>query len=173
MSASRVVAGFALATLTACAPAAHRRAARLEGRYTLGDPGAGWVAVPAGGADLAWRHEGVGATLYADSNCGPRFDEQHAGVLATELMGGLQDVVRVQERALPLAGRVGVVRTHTARLDGVPVHLVVGVLNRDACTYDFVVIAPPQGAATAEAGWRAAVDGFAATGARPRGTRAR
>jgi hypothetical protein len=158
-----LVALVALEGATACAPAAHRRAQRLEGRYTLGNPGEGWVEVPAGGADRAWRNERAGATLYADSNCGPRFDEQHAGALATELLGGLQDVVRVEERALPLAGRVGVARTHTARLDGVPVHLVIGVLNRDACTYDFVVIAPPEHAALADAGWRTAVEGFAPT----------
>ena len=173
MSARRVVLALALASSVGCAPSAHRKAARLEGRYALGTPGLGWVAVPAGGADRAWRHEGVGATLYVDSNCGPRFDEQHAGALATELVGGLQDVVRVDERPLPLAGRVGVVRTHTARLDGVPVHLVIGVLNRDACTYDFVVIVPPAGAVTAEAGWRAAVDGFAPSPPRVDRARAR
>jgi hypothetical protein len=153
-------------TLLGCAPAAHRQAARLEGRYDLGDPGAGWKRASAGGADRAWLDKDSGAALYADSNCTPRFDELHSGALASELLAGLQDVKTLSEGELRLAGRVGVRRTHAASLDGVPVKLGVAVLNRDACTYDVVLVAPPSAFESALPAWERVLEGFAPRGER-------
>ena len=137
------IAGIATG-LAACAPSAADRARRLEGRYRVAAPTDGWRPVAPGGADHAWHHAASGATIYVDSNCGPRYDEQPASILATELIAGLQDAGTDSEAPLPLAGRVGVVRTHHGTLDGVPVRLALAVLNRDACTYDFVLVAPPE-----------------------------
>jgi hypothetical protein len=127
-----------------CAPSAADRARRLEGRYRLDAPTDGWRPVAPGGADHAWHHPASGATLYVDSNCGPRYDEQPAAILATEVLAGLQDGGTDSDAPLPLAGRVGVLRTHHGTLDGVPVRIALAVLNRDACTYDFVLVAPPE-----------------------------
>ena len=54
---------------------AGRQASRLEGRYTLGDPGDGWRSVRPGGADFAWYNESLRATLYGDSNCADRYED--------------------------------------------------------------------------------------------------
>jgi hypothetical protein len=151
---------LAAALLTGCLPAAHRQARKLEGRYTVGDPGAGWQAVKAGGADRAFHNTALGATIYTDSNCGPRFDEAHASILATELVAGLQDVQTLREAPLALAGRTGVLRVHTGTLDGVPMQLALGVLNRDACTYDFTLVAPPDRFDAAYPGYEQVVRGF-------------
>lgn len=154
------IAALVALLLAGCMPSAHHQAARLEGRYALRSPGAGWSNVPAGGADHAWHHAATRATIYTDSNCGPRFDEQHAGALASELVGGLHDIVQESEGPLALAGRVGVARVVRASLDGVPVKLALGVLNRDACTYDFVLIAPPAGFDAAHEGYARVLAGF-------------
>jgi hypothetical protein len=146
--------------LTACAPSAADRARRLEGRYRLTAPTDGWRPVAPGGADHAWHHATSGATLYVDSNCGPRYDEQPASILATELVAGLQGAATDSEAPLPLAGRVGVLRTHHGTLDGVPVRLALAVLNRDACTYDFVLVAPPASFDAARAAHAALLASF-------------
>lgn len=146
MYTARVATGALLAVATAsagCMPSSHRQARRLEGRYTVEAPADGWAAARAGGADRAFYNDALGAAIYTDSNCGPRFDEAHAGILATELLAGLQDVQTLRDEPLSLAGRTGVLRVHTGTLDGVPVQVALGVLNRDACTYDFTLVAPP------------------------------
>jgi len=118
------------------------QAKRLEGKYRIGSPGADWVSVAPGGADHAWVNRSAGAAIYTDSNCGSRFREARTHDLATELIAGLQGVTQDLEVEQAIGPRAGVVRTHTGRLDGVPVRLGVAVVNHDWCTYDFVLIAP-------------------------------
>jgi hypothetical protein len=98
--------------------------------------------VEPGGADRAWNQPNLGATIYSDSNCGNRFKEARVEDLATELTSGFQGVTQDFEAKQAIGPREGIVRTHTARLDGVPVRLGVAVVNFDWCTYDFVMIAP-------------------------------
>ena len=156
----RMLALAVVLVLAGCAPSAHRAARKLEGRYHLDAPTDGWKRVSPGGADRAWHHATLGATLYSDSNCGPRFDELAAPLLATELLAGLQGVTTTSEAPLALAGRVGVTRTHAGMLDGVPVRLALAVLNRDACTYDFVLVSPPESFERARASWERLVQSF-------------
>jgi len=162
--ALRVVIALTLATsvtLSGCLPEAHRQARKLEGRYAVEAPSDGWAVVKAGGADRAFYNEALGASIYTDSNCGPRFDEAHAAILATELLAGLRDVQTVRDEPLALAGRTGVLRVHTGTLDGVPVQVALGVLNRDACTYDFALVAPPERFDAAYSAYERVVRSFA------------
>ncbi|MDP2311049.1 MAG: hypothetical protein Q8P18_33825 [Pseudomonadota bacterium] len=138
--------------LPGCMPSSHQQAKRLEGRYTVPAPGDGWLVVDAGGADHAWYNTGLKAAIYADSNCGPRYSESRTEDLATELTAGLRQVTTTRDELREFGGREGVLRVHSGRLDGVPVTLALGVMNRGACTYDLTFIAPPD---TFEQGWDA------------------
>lgn len=135
-----------------CMPSSHVRAKRLEGRYELPAPGDGWLAVDPGGADHAWYNAALAATIYTDSNCGPRYTEARTEDLATELVAGLREVTTERDEYRPLGGREGVLRVHAGRLDGVPVKVGIGVVNRGACTYDLHFIAPPE---SFDRGWTA------------------
>jgi hypothetical protein len=143
---------LALVLLVGCMPSSYRLAKKLEGRYTVPAPGAGWLAVDPGGADHAWYNRDLAATMFADSNCGPRYSESRTEDLATELTAGLREVKTSRDEYLTIGGREGVLRVHTGRLDGVPVTVGLGVVNRGACTYDLTYIAPPD---TFEQGWEA------------------
>ena len=120
-----------------------RGSRRLEGRYDLGDPGAGWVTVQPGGADRAWRNEALAATLYADSSCGERFDDAALPRLHASLTAGVAGAV-VREEPRTVDGREALLRIQDGRLDGVDVRVGVLVLKKDACLYDLVYIAPPS-----------------------------
>lgn len=151
----------ALALLgTGCMPASWRMARKLEGKYTTGKPGTGWMVVDPGGADRAWNQRAAGATIYTDSNCGNRFQEARVEDLATELTAGFQGVTDDLEVRQAIGPREGIVRTHTARLDGVPVRLGVAVVNHDWCTYDFVMIAPIGELDSLWPDFQAVLDGF-------------
>ena len=154
----------ACAVATGCMPAGWRQARLLEGKYTTGKPGSGWAAVEPGGADRAWNNTEIGATIYTDSNCGNRFREARVEDLATELTAGFQGVTDDLEVKQAIGPREGVVRTHTARLDGVPVRLGVAVVNHDWCTYDFVLIAPMGQLDPVWPDFQAVLDGFRVSG---------
>lgn len=149
---TRNAAVLAALGLSACMPSSHLQAKKLEGRYDVPTPGTGWSPVDPGGADHAWYNADLQAAMYADSNCGPRYSESRTEDLATELTAGLRDVTTQRDEPRVIGGREGVLRVHTGKLDGVPVTVGLGVVNRGACTYDLALIAPPDTFAT---GWEA------------------
>lgn len=153
-------APLAALLLAGCMPSAWQQARALEGKYKVGSPGSGWVSVAPGGADHAWVHKAAGASLYTDSNCGTRFREARTQDLATELVSGLQGATQDLEVVQAIGPREGIVRTHTGRLDGVPVRLGIAVVNHDWCTYDFVLIAPLGQLDTLWPAYQAVLDGF-------------
>ncbi len=149
-----------LLVLLACMPASWRLARKMEGQYATGSPGSAWTVVKSGGADRAWVNTEAGASIYTDSNCGNRFREADVSLLATELTAGFQGVTQDIELRQQIGPREGIVRTHTARLDGVPVRLGVAVVNHDWCTYDFVLIAPVGQLDALWPDYQAVLDGF-------------
>lgn len=164
MKGGRPLTQFALVAIslvaTACMPASWRMARKLEGKYSTGKPSSAWTVVDAGGADRAWNERKAGATIYTDSNCGNRFQEAKVEDLATELTAGFQGVTDDLEVRQAIGPREGIIRTHTARLDGVPVRLGVAVVNHDWCTYDFVMIAPIGELDSLWPDFQAVLDGF-------------
>ena len=144
---------------------AGRQASRMEGRYTLGDPGDGWRSVRPGGADFAWYNESLRATPYGDSNCADRYEDGPLRDLAKHLTVDIADEEIVFEETHSLAGREAYTARRRGQLDGVAVEVGVTVLKKDACVYDMVLIAPPG--APFEAAWsdfRGAVSDFETKG---------
>ena len=161
--AHRPVAGVLLVAVSlaaGCMPASWRQARLMEGKYTIGAPGGGWTSVPPGGADHAWVNKSAGASIYTDSNCGTRYRETRVEDLATELVAGFQGVTQDLEVRQAIGPREGIIRTHTGRLDGVPVRIGVGVVNQDLCTYDFILIAPIGQLDALWPAYQAVLDGF-------------
>lgn len=153
----------AAALLAGCA-SKHRQARRLEGRYDLGDPGQGWAAVDPGGADRAWYSEGWQATLYADSNCGARYDDRDLPALANAVAFGMATGQPLHQEERAVDGRDGLVRTVDGSLDGVAFRLGIAVLKKDACVYDLLLVAPRASFEQAWPGFEAALAGFRTRG---------
>ena len=137
-----------------------RKASRLEGRYSMADPGSGWRSVKPGGADNAWLNDDLGASIYTDSNCGVRYEDSELRQLAERMTLGLEDEVEVSAEESTLNGRSAFTRRVRGGIDGVPVELAATVIKKDQCVYDFVVIAPPSSFEAAWRGYTAARDGF-------------
>ncbi len=159
MRALVLVLGVSLAFIQGCG--ARRSAARLEGSYTLGDPGEGWDRVRPGGADQAWHNRALGATLYADSNCGERFDDAALARLHDSLLGGVAgDPLREEVRTVD--GREALLRVFDGAVDGVPIRVGALILKKDVCTYDLVYIAPPDRFDAGLSGFEAMIAAFRA-----------
>ena len=131
-----------------------------EARYRIGELGEGWERLSVSGNDLAWRHEGWGAIAQVNASCDP-FQDVPLTALTNHLVIGFTDREWHDQRLVQLDGREALRSRVTARLDGVPRELVLYVLKKDECTYDFaLVVASGDDWSSAEAAFDGFVAGF-------------
>lgn len=150
-----------LLLLVACLPASYRHARRLEGNYSVVSPGPGWSVVAPGGADHAWYHKERGATIFTDSNCGPRYRELSVDNLSMELIGGIRAVETRKQEHRMVGGREGLLRVIYGAVDGVEMLVATMVVNRDLCTFDITLITPPDQFDSGWADYERVLVGFA------------
>lgn len=129
---------------TGCGRHRALKSERAEGNFSISEPGEGWVWVRPGGADRAWYHEEMMATIYVDSNCNRRHIDGRLGDVMRHLTAGLTIGEPEREESLRLDGREALLRVYQVTLDGVALRMGVVVLNKDICTYDMVYLAPLQ-----------------------------
>ncbi|MAQ15092.1 MAG: hypothetical protein CMN30_09910 [Sandaracinus sp.] len=112
-----------------------------ETGFTLPQPGNGWERVDVEESnDLAWANDG--AVIQVNASCDPGLDIP-LEALTAHLMIGFTERNLVSQERVPMAGREAL-RTHVqAKLDGVPRELVLVVLKKNECVYDFAAVAPP------------------------------
>ncbi len=92
--------------------------------------------------DLAWRNQAHAAVMHVDSSCDPGLDIP-LKPLTNHLLFGFTEREVIDQQVVPMDDREAL-RTHLkARLDGVPRELVLQVLKKDGCVYDFALVAPP------------------------------
>lgn len=131
-----------------------------EARYRIGDLGDGWQPISVSGNDLAWRHPGWGALAQVNATCDP-FQDVPLTSLTNHLVIGFTDREWHDQRTVPLDGREALRSRVTARLDGVPRELLLYVLKKDECTYDFALVAAPGDSwPSAESAFDGFVQGF-------------
>jgi hypothetical protein len=110
--------------------------------YRIGPVSSDWTAVTVDRQnDLAWHNEAKGAVMQVDSKCASDLDIP-LKALRNHLMIGYTDRKVIQEEVVPMDGREAL-RTHfTAALDGVPREMLLQILKKDGCVYDFSMITP-------------------------------
>lgn len=131
-----------------------------EARYRVGAIGGGWERIGIEQNDLAWLDERTGAVVQVNASCDP-FQDVPLSALTNHLLIGFTDREWRSSEAVPLDGREAL-RSHVvARLDGVPRELLLYVLKKNRCTYDFALIAPPgEPFRAAEPAFERLVSGF-------------
>ena len=121
-----------------------------EARYAIGQPDADWERLDIGGDnDLAFSHEASNAVIQVNATCDPSMDAPLSALRNHLLIGWTEREVQSEE-LIEVDAREAL-RTHLlAKLDGVPREMVLTVLKKDECVYDFAMVAPP-GSAFAQA----------------------
>lgn len=138
---------LALLFLLAACAGPELRAGVYEGddtRYRLDPPGAPFQALTVDDrGDAAWADDARGALIHVAHDCSPDLDIP-LEALARHLMIGFTEREEVTPEARErLAGREAL-RVHVrAALDGVARELMMVIVKRDGCVYDFALIAPP------------------------------
>lgn len=111
--------------------------------YRIGPVGPGWTRLKDDRKnDLAWHNAEKDAVMHIDGSCDPAFDIPLIA-LRMHLLIGFTDREIVSEETVPMDGREAL-RTHVrAKLDGVPREMLLQILKKDECVYDFGLITPP------------------------------
>lgn len=128
--------------------------------YDVGPLGRGWSRLDvAGQNDLAFERDD-GAVIQVNASCDPSLDIPLAALTNHLLMGFTERTGETREM-FALDGREAM-RTHVvAKLDGVPRELMLVVLKKDGCVYDFALVAPPGAVfASARQDYESFVGGF-------------
>lgn len=154
---------LAASLLTSAAPVAHRmlRAllppcllllllpagcggarARPDGGYRVGAMPAPWRQLKVEDNDLGYFIDATGHTMAVNATCEGHQDPPLEVLTRHLLMGFTEQQLRAQSHQ-PVDGREALRSRYGAKLDGVPVELLLVVLKKDGCVYDFSYIAPP------------------------------
>jgi hypothetical protein len=115
----------------------------VQTSYRIGPLSGDWTPVTVNHQnDLAWHNEAKGAVMHVDSDCDPALDIPLTA-LRSHLMIGFTEREVLEEEVVPMDGREAL-RTHfTAKLDGVPRDILLQILKKDDCVYDFGLVTPP------------------------------
>jgi len=118
--------------------------------YRVGPLPSDWTLVTVNHQnDLAWHSEARGAVAHVDSECDPGLDIPLIA-LRSHLLIGFTEREVIEEEIVPMDGREALRNHLTAKLDGVPREILLQILKKDDCVYDFGLITPP-GAAFSDA----------------------
>jgi hypothetical protein len=114
-----------------------------ETSYRIGPVGEDWTAVTVDRQnDLAWHNSSKEAVIHVDSDCDPTLDIPLTA-LRSHLMIGFTERELVDEERVPMDGREALRTRFNAKLDGVPRLILLQILKKDGCVYDFGLITPP------------------------------
>jgi len=152
--------------LLLAAPGCHR-GVRFENQvltksgvsYRVGEVSPGWERVMLSSNDLAWFIEDTGHALQVNATC-KGHDDPPLDVLVRHLLMGFTERQLVEEQKVVVDERDALRSHYRAKLDGVPVELLLLVVKKDNCVYDFSYVAPLGRFEERVADFEALVHGF-------------
>jgi hypothetical protein len=115
--------------------------------YRVTIPGAQWIPVDGGPADLELRHRAAAAGMAVNAVCEGGAPRRTAGVLARHLLIGLRDRTVIERGTVEVAGRPASRLVVDGRLEEAEGRVRVDslVLKDGRCLYDFLSVGPPEG----------------------------
>jgi len=140
--------GLALLCASACSGHHYRDGVVKKGdlEYRIAPLGPGWKFVSLSENDAAFYSPATGHSIAVNSTCHGHQDAP-LEVLTQHLLMGFTERVKVEQVKEPMAQREALRSHYTAKLDGVPVELLLVVLKKDNCVYDFTYVSPLGGLA--------------------------
>jgi len=116
-----------------------------EAAYYVGPLSTRWERIEVDDQnDLAWYNSALDAIIQVNASCDQSLDVP-LKALTNQLLIGFTERQYKEQHLVPMSNREAL-KTHLlAKLDGVPNELVLTVLKKNGCVYDFSVMAPSDG----------------------------
>lgn len=142
-----VLTGLLVLICAACGGSATYSDGTFVDRQTsfhIDPPGAGWRRLSVESQnDLAFEHEGTATLMQVNAVCDSALDIPLVA-LTNHLLVGFTERSELEPQAVVQMDGREALRTHVlAKLDGVPRELLLTVLKKDGCVYDFALLGPP------------------------------
>lgn len=139
--APRAIFASLLVCSVGCSGLSHGVYTEGHTRYRIGELPASWQLLRMSQNDVAYISRDSPHSLAINATC-ENHDDPPLEVLTRHLLMGFTARETVTQTRVVLDGREAL-RTHAlARLDGVAVELVLVVMKKDGCVYDFTYLSP-------------------------------
>ncbi|HME90251.1 MAG TPA: hypothetical protein VKE49_02425 [Myxococcaceae bacterium] len=110
-------------------------------RYRVGEVPTDWKQLNLRENDLAFVSDDNAHSMAVNATC-EGYEDAPLPVLTQHLLMGFTDRQLVHQETRPMDGRESLRSHYIAKLDGVPVELLLVVLKKDGCVYDFTYVSP-------------------------------
>src|SRR5262245_56345485 len=111
-------------------------------RYYVGNIPAGWRLKSFKNNDIAYVSEDAAHIISVNATC-EGYEDASLEVLTRHLVIGFTERKLLHQELRMLDGREALASRYLLKMDGVPVELMLVVIKKDKCVYDFWYIAPP------------------------------
>ncbi len=110
-------------------------------RYRVGEVPPSFKQVGLNDNDLAFVAKDSPHSMALNSTC-EGYSDASLQVLTQHLLMGFTDRQLVSHEVRPMDGRESLRSHYIAKLDGVPIELLLVVLKKNGCVYDFTYLSP-------------------------------
>lgn len=128
--------------------------------FRVPEPPASWRRLTMASASLAFRDDAARASVLVNAQCKRADDDTPLPALTNHLLIGTTERQLEAQTVTPFDGREVLQTKVKAKLDGVPFAFDIFVLKKDGCVYDFVLVAPAEGAEASRVAFEGWVRGF-------------
>lgn len=111
-------------------------------QYYVGGVPAGWRLQNFKGNDIAYVADDSQHIIAINATC-EEYEDAPLKVLTQQLLMGFTERQLVKQELRTLQERETLYSHYLAKMDGVPRELMLVVLKKDNCVYDFIYISPP------------------------------
>ena len=162
------IVGAAMLALVALAAGCAGNKATIKGNsistdytsYTIKTPPPpAWKRIDVEDCDAGFFNQRYSAVITVNSTC-KDYQDASPEVLTRHLLFGIENQKINSRKAIAIAGREGLLTDVSGTLDGVPNHMKLMVVNRNYCTYDIILVTPPDSFDEAVATYDAVVASF-------------
>ncbi len=98
-----------------------------------------WTKIDSDKADYAFKHNSTPSILVINSLC-QKYDKTSLEQLTDNILAGLQEPAVTEQKKLTLFERESLRTNALGKVDGIETHMLIEVVKKDRCIYDFVLI---------------------------------
>jgi hypothetical protein len=111
-------------------------------QYYVGSVPPGWRPQSFRGNDIAYVAEDSEHLIAINATC-EEYEDAPLKVLTQQLLMGFTERKLIKQELRTVQDREALYSHYLAKMDGVPRELMLVVLKKDGCVYDFMYISPP------------------------------
>ncbi len=125
--------------LSSCSFVSNSESVEKSKNLNLNFKNSSWNKIDSDKADYALKHKESRSIMIINSLC-KKYDRTTLEQLTENILAGLQESQVTNKKSLRLFDRESLRTKASGKLDGVTTHMLIEVVKKDRCIYDFVLI---------------------------------